>query len=152
MALDAADGRALAVPAPAWFRAASSVINQWRALELESLRAIEQHAHDAARTAGLLVWLVIAVAALLLGVAALIAWRTGSAILRVALRVTARTEEVREALLVPMQHALSRLADGDFGGRMDGVVDKLSIESGDELGIMARSVDGMIDAARATTA
>jgi methyl-accepting chemotaxis protein len=151
-ALDAANGGALSVAPEAWFGTASRVIDAWREIERASAAMVQREAHAAARTAGLLAALVGIAALLLLGASTLIARRTIADILQVTRRVTQRTESVRRDVLVGMQHVLARLADGDFSGALPLTVEKLNLDTRDELGEMARSLDGMIDAARETAA
>ncbi len=150
LAESASAGTPIAASASEWFTATTTVIERQRKLELAltdtvALRA--QRASSAALTTLLLV-LVISIAVLLVSIAA--ATQTIRNVLRVSLRVTNRARQVESQLMVSMQEVLNRLSCGQFEGSIDDNIPLLSIESADELGAMAGSLDGMITASRGT--
>jgi len=135
-----------------WFQAATDVINTQRQIELSVIDSVRVRAERNGSSALSALLLVIAVALVSLAVSLMLAGRTTTNVLRVTNRVTDRAQQVRERLLVRIQEVLDQLARGDFSGVIDDEIPKLAITSNDELGAMARSLDGMIDAASGTGA
>jgi len=143
-------GTPLSVQPQDWFNTATQLIDAQREVEHVLTAAVDAQArHDATRALLTLV-LIISFGAMALAVATSVATRTIGNVLNVTQRVTDRAHQVQSRLLVQIQEVLDRLAKGDFGGVIDDNIPILGIDSNDELGRMAASLDGMIVASRGT--
>lgn len=143
-------GDSLAPSAESWFKAASVIIDAQRSVERAVTDSMQARAGQRGAAALTTLLIVSAVAVLLLGVAIFVAATTIRNILRVARRVTERTEQIHHGLFKQIQQVLDLLARGDFSGRIDNQIAKLELPNNDELGQMAASLDGMIGAAEHT--
>ena len=122
---------------------ASVVITaQYRAWASSVERA--QAASQAAMPSSLPLLAVVLASAIGLATSLAAAWQIIRYVLAVTMRVTERTRRVNAQLLVPTQEALQRLTRGQFDGLIDDALPLLAIDSHDELGVMAASLDEMI--------
>jgi methyl-accepting chemotaxis protein len=143
-------GGALSASPEAWFSAASVMIDAQRGVERAVADSVQARAARKGAVALTTLTMITAVAVVILGLATAVATTTIRNILRVTRRVTERTGHVHHGLLVQIQQVLDSLARGDFSGTIDNRIAKLDIRDTDELGQMAASLDGMIDAAAHT--
>ncbi len=147
---DAPVGQPIVVDATDWTLATTEAVTIRRALERSLVVELAEQAHRDASRAMALLLLALMVSAALLVVSATVAMRTIRTVLQVTQRVTARVRQVQSQLLVQIQEVLAKLARGDFSGTIDDDIPLLGIASGDELGMMAASLDDMITASRGT--
>lgn len=149
-ATNASNGTPLGVTAEDWFASSTHLIDAQRVIERALTDSIGVQAKREARSALIALSLVVSLGLGVFVIAVAVAARTIRNVLNVTHRVTDRAQQVQSRLMVQIQDVLGRLARGDFDGHIDDNIEKLGITTGDELGLMAASLDGMIDASRGT--
>lgn len=133
-----------------WFRVSTTSIEAQRRVEVDLTAQVSDRAKRASQRALFVLLAILCGSIAVLTVSVTAATQTIRNVLRVTERVTQRAQQVQSQLLVQIQDVLSRLSRGEFDGTIDDNIPLLAIQSTDEMGVMADSLDGMITASRGT--